>query len=182
MENSLNFLPEFLLFGSIVYFYLSILIFISILFWADIRENGFFALFAFLVFMVGMNYYSTFEPFRYITWTSVGLYLGVGFIHSIIRTYFYGASNPLKYNGYEHNPSEETVKKSIDDQIETKRSYLKGNVFRWWFLFPISFINWAISDLVRDVYNFVYSKLQSLYEGVFNMGIKRPDDKPLDRM
>ena len=46
-------------------------------------------------------------------------------------------------------------------------------VFRWWFLWPISLINWAISDLIKQLYNFVYDKLVHFYDEVFNLGLKK---------
>lgn len=175
MNSFLESLPQFLLFGSVIYFYISFIIILAIFFWSDAKEMGFHAFAAFLVFITIMHFYSDWDPIGITSWGQVGLYLLMGFIHSLIRTYFYGRKPIPK--AFEHYPNG----RSTDDEIEIhknniikdRKSHLKGNVFRWWFLFPISFINWVFSDLIRDVYNFIYSQLQRLYEGVLNLGLKQ---------
>ena len=93
-------------------------------------------------------------------------------MHSLVRTYFYGRKPP----GPTHNaygigkPNIEEIKNHQNRIIEERKSYLKGNVFRWWFLFPISLLNWILSDLIEDVYDFIYNKLQRLYVRVLMMG------------
>ena len=39
-------------------------------------------------------------------------------------------------------------------------------------MWPISLINWLISDLIADVWDYVYSKLSGFYNYVVELGIK----------
>lgn len=171
MESILNALPQIFLFGSVLYFYLFSLIFLTILFFADYHESGFHAFGAFLIFLGVTFYWGTFEPLEYLSWGSVGLYLGIGFLYSLVRTYFYGRK-ALVYGGYKTDPSDDEKIKYIENQISERKVHLKGNVFRWWFLFPVSFIDWVLSDLVKDIYDWIYKYLHKLYDSILDIGLK----------
>jgi len=64
------------------------------------------------------------------------------------------------------------IESNIQNQIVDRKTHLKGNVFRWWFLFPISLIDWVLSDLVKDVYNWTYKQLHKVYESILDFGLK----------
>lgn len=176
MESLLNSLPQILFAGSVLYFYLLTLLLFTIFFIADYHESGFHATAAFILFIVATSIWGTFEPLEYFTWGKFGIYIGIGFLYSLIRTYFYGKA-PLKYNGYQSNVKEDELKENIKSQIENRRTHLKGNVFRWWFLFPISFIDWVLTDLIKDVFNAVYKKLHKLYESILNYGLNSAEQE-----
>ncbi|MFK5282745.1 hypothetical protein ACI3PL_24580, partial [Lacticaseibacillus paracasei] len=78
---------------------------------------------------------------------NISIYLFLGFIFSLIRTYFKGKKLDTKQKEYFE---------------------LKEHVFRWWLMFPICLITWVFGDLLKDLYNFVYSKLSKVYQSIFN--------------
>jgi hypothetical protein len=148
----LELLQSFTLFGSVIGFYIAVLLLIGLLFYSDIEEQGYGAFFSFLIF-VGVTYFwSNFNILFYFSWELICSYLGIGLLYSFIKTYFFAR------------------KKGEDG-----RKYIKENVFRWWFLWPVSLINWILSDIIRDLYNLVYNKLSRLYDGIFNLGLKNND-------
>jgi len=156
MESILQFFGEFALFGAAIWFWIAVVAFVISLFTFDRQENGVGALFSFIIFSVVVYFWSNFDILGYINWLNIGLYFGVGFIYSLIRTYFLGRKIRSKSTG----------------DIKYIKEKLKGNVFRWWFLWPVSLLNWILSDLVEEVYNFIYSKLKNLYENILMMGVK----------
>lgn len=54
---------------------------------------------------------------------------------------------------------------------EKKYFRLKHHVFRWWFLFPISMITWLIGDVIKDIYSWIYQKVERFYDYLFNVSI-----------
>ena len=171
MDSVLNSLPQIFLFGSVLYFYLLTIFLLIIFFFADVHESGFHAFGAFLIFLGLTYFWGTFEPLGYLSWINVGAYFGIGFLYSLIRTFFYGRKS-LKYDGVISKPTDEDITNNLKYRIEDRKSHLKNNVFRWWFLFPISFIDWVLSDLVKDVYNWLYKQLHKLYESILDAGLK----------
>ena len=151
MENVLNFLPSFVLWGSAITFWIVVGVLTLILFASENAENGYFAFVSFLIFGVGNYFFGNFNMLDILSLSSVGIYLGVGFVYALIRTYIYGSKNKTLSKGY------------IGER-------LKENVFRWWFMFPVSFIYWVFSDLVSDVYDFLYKRLEKLFYAVFLLG------------
>lgn len=140
-----NILP-FTLFGSGVAFGIVAVLLFIVLISADANESGGFALIALLI-AIGLNYFwGTFPILSFITVRNVLAYLFIGFLFSLVRTYFKGKK--LK-------PEE---KKYFD---------LKDHVFRWWLLFPISALTWLFGDLLQDLFKFAYSKLDKLYQALF---------------
>ena len=146
-------LASFALFGSFVWLAIIVGLLIVSMFLAEGKENGFIATFAVCVFL-GLNYFWGNVPvLEYITWRNVGIYLFVGFLYSVLRTYLFGR---------EAQKEEENVRVRFERK-------LKGNVFRWWFMFPVSFIFWACSDLVRDIWDWLYEQIQGFYGYIFNL-------------
>jgi len=144
MTNLIN----FTLFGSGIAFGIMLLLFIILLFVSDSNENGYIALFS-LIVIIGLNYFwGTFPLNSLFNLRNILIYIFLGFIYSIIRTYFKG--------------------KELNNK--QKESFnLKEHVFRWWFLFPICFINWLFGSLLKDLFNKVYNKLSSVYNSIFNL-------------
>ena len=92
-------------------------------------------------------------------------YLCIGMAFSIIRCYFYAKKerNNANKNIYSHTLEMDKLKVLKDAKNKTL-SELKGNVFRWWFMWPASLIYWIFSDIVSDIYNLIYSKVSKIYE------------------
>jgi hypothetical protein len=147
-------LQSFLLFGSFVWFWIITGILLICLFLSDIEEQGYAATTSLIIFL-GLNYFwGNLDISQFFNFKLIGIYLLIGLIYSFIKTYFYAR------------------KKGEDG-----REYIKENVFRWWGLWPISLINWILSDIIRDLYNLIYDKLSNLYNGIFNLGLKSNGEK-----
>ena len=141
------------LFGSVGLFFTFLGFLVVALILADLSENGYYATISFAIFM-GLVYFWGEESqyvFSIFTLKNILMYVFTGFLFSLIRTYFKGKELNKKSKGYK-----ETFE-------------LKDNVFRWWFLFPISAINWIFGHLLRDLYNWIYSKVEKVYVAIFNM-------------
>jgi len=177
-------IPEVFLFGSVILFYISALLLTFLLFFAESTEEGFIAFFATTVFVVITSVWGTLDPLQYFTWSYLGLYLGIGFVYSLIRTYFYGRKPIKPYKRY-HTEEVPVTNKELSDhrktEIQTRKGYLKGNVFRWWFLFPVSLISWILTDLVKDAFTWIYDKLENVYESILDFGLRMEEDKPIKR-
>lgn len=139
------------IFGSFVWFAIIASIVLIMLFVSEHEENGFIATLVVTVFCI-MNYFWGNVPvFDYLTWRNVGIYLFVGFLFSLVRTFFKGSGMTIK-------------------ERENFLAYkLKGHVFRWWFLFPVSAIYWMMSDVIKEVWNFIYRKLSVFYGAIFKL-------------
>lgn len=143
MEN----LIPFTLFGSGIAFGVMLILLFIVLLWSDSVESGEIGFVGFLI-AIGLNYFwGTFPTLSLISFRNISIYLFLGFLFSLIRTYFKGKQ------------MSEDKKKYFD---------LKGNVFRWWLMFPFCLINWICRDLLSDFYNFVYSKISKVYQLIFN--------------
>lgn len=169
MEQILTNLTGFLFFGSVLWFWIFTSAFVISLFLSDIYENGYFAFGSFLVFLGFMHFKSNIDLLGFIQlyWYTPLIYLGIGLVYAMVRTYFYGRK-PYTHWSFDKDNSPEKLKELKRVKLKSK---LKGNVFRWWFLFPISFINWVLSDLLKDFFNAIYSKLRKVFEGILDMGI-----------
>lgn len=143
-------LIPFTLFGSGIVFGLLMFLAFVLLIASDLNESKAGAFVVILGFL-GLNYFwGTFPLFEYVTLTNVAIYLFLGFLFSLIRTYFKGRE--LK-------------------KLKRDKEYfdLQGSVFRWWFLFPISLITWVFGTLLKDAYNFLYTHIGKIYESIFNL-------------
>ena len=73
--------------------------------------------------------------------------------------------------------------KTKKDAIRYKRaqgkeliSELSNNVSRWFLLWVVSLINWIITDLLGDFWEWLWTKIRSLFEGIFRLGFGADDD------
>lgn len=147
MEQFQNLIP-FALFGSGILFTIALLLLFVVLIFCDLEESGISATVSVLIFL-GLNYlWGTFDILTILSIRNVLIYVFVGFLFSIIRTYFKGKELPPEEKKYFH---------------------LKDHVFRWWFLFPICIINWIFGSLLKDMFDAIYDKISSVYSRLFNM-------------
>lgn len=144
MEQFLN----FTLFGSGIAFGILLLALFIALIWADIEEVGWAATVS-VIIAIGLNYFwGDFPILKYLTFYNIAGYLFIGFLFSIIRTYFKG--------------------KELGDK--TKKTFnLRDNVFRWWFLWWICAINWIVGRLIADAWNWIFDKLGGMYRSIFGI-------------
>lgn len=166
------------LFGSWIWFWVSIAVFIIICFVSDVNENGFLAFATLILLAVGYYFKGQIDPLlQVLTLQNILIYLGVGLGFSILRTFFAGRTLGHRIN---EQVKEWQESKLSEKTIEEKKEYskkaflddLKGNVFRWWFMWPISMITWAVTDIVKDVYDFIYSRMKGFYNSIVELGMK----------
>ena len=166
------------LFGSVIGFWLSVLAFLIICFISDAVEEGGWA-FAGLIILGGMFYFwADIKPMlEFFTLISVSTYLFAGLVFSFIRTFLAARKLGKKIKDLPENYDDARAKKV--DTGDTKDYYkerfidnLKGNVFRWWFMWPISLINWVLTDFIKEVWDFVYSRVSGFYKHIVELGIK----------
>lgn len=138
----------FTLFGSGIAFGVLLVLLLITLIVSDIREEGEIAGTAIVIFLILNYFWGTFPILSLITIKNVIAYILIGFLFSIVRTFFKG-------------------KELTED--EKKYFKLKDHVFRWWFLFPFSLINWVFGKLIKDFYNLIYDKFEKFYNEIFNI-------------
>ena len=162
------------LFGSVIWFWVSVLIFLFIVFASDINENGFYAFGSLIIISAVYYFWGDVKPILpIISLLNISIYLGIGLVFSTLRTFFAGRElgkliKDLPITNEKNKYDSDTK----EYQKERFVNRLKGNVFRWWFMWPISLINWLISDLIADIWDYVYSKLSGFYNYVVELGIK----------
>jgi len=151
----MSLLLGFTLFGSSWILALSLLIFIILLFVSDLSDSGSSAFAVTLVFLAVNYLWGNLPVLHVFTWKNIIGYVLIGFIFSLIRTYFKGKELS-------------TTEKSDFD--------LRFAVFRWWFLWPVSCLNWVFGKLFMDAYEFIYGKIENLFVMLFNAGNKKEKD------
>tara|TARA_R110000772_G_scaffold101997_2_gene202596 strand:+ start:482 stop:985 length:504 start_codon:yes stop_codon:yes gene_type:complete len=157
MENLLNSIPELLLFGSVVWFWIMSGLFFLLLIYSDRKEQGYWALVATVIFIVVNHFWGNLSEVKpIITWGHIFAYFGIGFAYATLRTYIYGRKNRGK------------------DERFYALKHLKANVFRWWFLFPISILNWIWQDLLSDIWDLLYSGVEKFLLTIFDAGAGKP--------
>jgi len=160
-----------LLFGSIFWTVVIILVLIGAFIWAEVNENGYIAIiFSFAIAVVlylwGPDLWDKITSV--VTLGMVFLYLGIGLFHSMFRTFVF-ARKKIKKENQERGGFDIKLKSGW---IANLKFDLQGNVFRWWFMWPISLLVWIFSDFIKDLYDWVYGKLKAMYEGIFDLGVK----------
>jgi hypothetical protein len=166
------------LFGSFVWFVISLVLFLVICFASEVNENGYVAFISLLLF-AGVYYLwgdisSALSSF---SWSILFGYLMAGLIYAITRTFFKGRE--LGEDIKDLPTKEDSKKQGTPYYGDTKESVtesfkrdLKENVFRWWLMWPISLITWICSDLIRDVWNFLYKHLGNFFNYILDFGSK----------
>lgn len=161
-----SFLPEFLLFGSALYFWFLVVIIAIVLFSSEANENSLRAFISIGIFLVVTQLFSTFDILSFVTLKYVGIYFGIGAVYALIRTYIYGRKRAIEKSTKDFSGSYPTESGfDFDTRVRLKR-----NVFRWWFMFPISLLFWVFSDLLKELYNFVYDKVKGLFIQILKAG------------
>lgn len=173
------------LFGSFVWWSIITAVILLILFVSEVKSqegSGWISLVALIAYFIIFYFWGNKDIGILLDWKFLLLYLGIGFVYTLIRTYFFGRSSKNKvqenintsYSG-SYNTKESAVnykKREREEFIEK----LKVNVFRWWFIWPISLIVWTLSDLVRDVWNWIYANIRKIFEGIFMLGFGKDED------
>lgn len=140
-------LASLALFGSIAWSIVVLVILLLFLIGSEV-ENSWSTALVPIVVVAGLFFLGgTPELLSVFTLKNLGMYLGIGFVYSLIRTYFKGR----------------------ELLVDEKKVYeLKSAVFLWWFLFPISIVNWVCGKLIVDLYNVIYDRIGWFYIWLFN--------------
>lgn len=148
--NLFELLPEVILWGSIAYFWL-LLVFVTIVsLICERHDNWFWLIGTILVFGFITQTRTNVDLRDVITLSNALGYLGIGFVYAMLMTYIYGRKSDSKYSPEYYD--------------------VKSKVIRWWFLFPLSIINWIVSDFIFDATEFIYDKFSGLFEYIFRLG------------
>lgn len=145
----MDIINSYTLFGSIIGFWAAIISLIVALFMSEKEEQGFGALFSGLIFIGLVYFWGNVNIMDYLDFNLIGIYLIIGLLYSFIRTFIF--ARKLGISG--------------------KRE-LKEHIFRWWFLWPVSLIFWILSDVIQDLYDFIYKRISKFYEYIFELGLK----------
>lgn len=164
------------LFGSVIWFWVVVAVFIIICFASDVNENGFFAFGTLVVLSVLFYFKANIDPLLdFFALPNILIYFGIGLGFSFFRTFF--AARVLGHEIKDLVETKEEASKkgySSDSKEYRKQEFineLKGNVFRWWFMWPISLLTWIATDIVKDVYDWVYSKMSGFYNWIVDLGV-----------
>jgi len=170
----MEFLGTFILWGSAIWFWIISLTWIIILGFSEKDANGWWGLGATVIFAIILYSGNSNIEISFITWENVIMYVAIGFVYSLFRTFLFGRKTRKKikkegiekYNGYELSTTG-----SLEWELERKKDELKENFFRWWFMFPISLLYWIFSDLFVDLYNSIYSRIKGVINAIFDFGV-----------
>jgi len=174
MEALTVFVQSLTLFGVVWAFWAMLVVFIIALFLLDITEGGIQAFVVFTIYVGLLFFWSSFDLFSIFTWANVGTYLGIGFGYAILRVFIYGRKERNRFEKekgtYFPHATEKGFVEKRSDRKESMKSELKNNTFRWWFLWPVSLINWVFTDLLKDVWDIIYKKLAKFANSIFDLG------------
>lgn len=141
------------MFGTFVGFVAATLVLIFLFFYAEYQEQGFIALAAVIAYVVLNHYFGNIPIKSLFTATNIGVYLGAGLVYAVIKTYFYGRSLAAK---------EKDLKYAFDD--------LKGHVFRWWFIWPVSLISWLVTDFIIEGFELLWDNIGNSFRKILTAG------------
>ena len=166
------------LFGSAIWFWVFAVTFVIVCFVSETTKNGVLAFGTLVALTILVYFKGSVDPLlEVLTLRNVSIYLALGLFYSMLRTFFEARKLGNRIKDFPETKKE--AKERNLNQYETKESEkkdfierLKGNVFRWWFMWFISLITWMLTDIVKDVYDYVYSKLAGVFKWVVDLGVK----------
>ena len=165
----MDYLLTLTLFGSVIWFWLSVLIFLIICFASDINKNGYYAFGSLVVVSVVYYFYGDIkEILQFLTLRNILFYFGIGFIIASLRVIV--ATKKLK-KVLKDLPDEKPKDYPYTTKKDAKKDFiedLEGNVTRWWFMWPIS----SISFIIVDVRKFVYLLSKKYFEFIVEQSLK----------
>lgn len=132
--------------GGTVWFVTFLIIVAICCFVALLEEQLIWASVPIMIFSLTNLFWGSPKFWEYVNFTTVSQYLVIGFIYSLIRTFFKGKE------------LEEYQKKSFD---------LKGNAFLWWMLWVFDLIRWVLGKLIWNIYDWFYKWFHKMYEAIF---------------
>lgn len=152
------------IFGSFIGFIAATVVLFALFFYAEYEKQGFIALVAVIAYLVVNHYWGNVPLKSLVTFPNIAIYLGAGLVYAVIKTYFYGRS--VAADG-------KTLNSAIDD--------LKGHVFRWWFIWPVSLVSWLVTDFIVEGFELLWDNIGTSFRKILTAGYeskKAKDSKP----
>jgi hypothetical protein len=149
------------MFGGFVGFVAANLVLLFLFFYAEYKEQGFIAFVAVLGYLIANHYWGNVPIKSLFSWLNISVYLGTGLVYAAIKTYFYGRSVAAE---------DGSLNRAVDE--------LKGHVFRWWFIWPVSLISWLVSDFIIEGFELLWDNIGSSFRKILTAGYesKKPKD------
>lgn len=147
----------FTIFNSFAWGIIILAVLLVCLLIAEGIEQGGLGLLSILTFMLINYWWGNIPLTKLITWGNVLFYIGAGFVFANIRIYFYG-------------------REKAKDK-DKSYSEVEENIFRWWFMWPISLIYWTFSSLVIDLWNLIYKRFELIFKFFYNLGVNNGNKK-----
>jgi hypothetical protein len=149
------------MFGGFVGFVAANLVLLFLFFYAEYKEQGFIAFVAVLGYLIANHYWGNVPIKSLFSWLNISVYLGTGLVYAAIKTYFYGRSVAAE---------DGNLNRAVDE--------LKGHVFRWWFIWPVSLISWLVSDFIVEGFELLWDNIGSSFRKILTAGYesKKPKD------
>lgn len=154
------------LFGHFAWFAIIITAWIIGLFFAEKEEEGWLATIFTVIVLGTFQFEGTYQLASYFSWMVLGIYLGAGFVFSLVRTFLFARKEQTKFLKREAKIAKQKAENPNAWSSNYEKKSIVGHVFRWWFLWPVSFIAWIFTDLVKDLYDFVWRYLKGFYYGI----------------
>lgn len=148
------------IFGSFIGFIAATVLLFVIFFYAEYEKQGFIALVGVIAYVIINHKWGNVPLQSLVTVPNISIYLGAGLVYSVIRTYFYGRSVAAE-GGH--------LNQTIDE--------LKGHVFRWWFIWPISLISWLVTDFIVEGFELLWDNIGSSFRKILTAGYESKKNK-----
>lgn len=173
-------LLAYTLFGSALVFWLAVAALIIIFFISDSAENGYGAAISIAIFAALVYFFGEYKPVLAVItdkYQWIILYVALGLVFAILRSFFAGRKFAKDTKDLPNDPNYEEGKsakygskeRAVQEFIEDD---LKGNVLRWWFMWPVSFLTWLVKDIVTDMYDYLYSKVKTFFKYIVMKGVQ----------
>ena len=147
-------------FGSFAWFCVVSAVLLICFILSETVEHGGIAFVAVLDYLILNHFFGNIPTKEIFTWWNIAVYLFIGVVYALIRTYFFGR---------EESKAQSKLGPISESWILDE---LKENVFRWWFLWPISLIVWMFSKIFGQLWDKLYDACSSLFLYIFKLGLK----------
>lgn len=153
------------LFGSFIWSAILIGLYFTLCIYDDVVENGISAFVVGIIAVIVFGIWSNVD-FK-IIWESFSFlyllyYLLIGIIHAVIRSFFRGRAEQIKFLAILKDNPKTYHRVSFD---------IKEHVFRWILMWPISLVVWILKDIVKDIYLYLYKRFGKLFNYFMRLGM-----------
>lgn len=150
------------IFGSFIGFIAATIVLFGLFFYAEYEKQGFIAFVAVIAYVVINHYWGNVPLKSLVTIPNVLIYLGAGLVYAVIKTYFYGRT---------------IASGNSNNALDTAIDELKGHVFRWWFIWPISLISWLVTDFIVEGFELLWDNVGTSFRKILTAGYESKKKK-----